>query len=250
MPKNVVGNIQVLFSETCLQAPAAIERIQESLPKRGSVKFLLIALLSLAGVYSGGSAQSSNYKPTLTTLEKQSLAAGEIIMREVESEHDQGQTIETIGLINASGELLLHILTDYTAYPEFMSAVDQVEIIDQTGVEATLNYILSPVLGFTKKYRIKIAPLQLEEEVWKIEWHFMEWPGLKPRETIGDTQGYWLIIEQAPHRSLVQYYVYSDPGPVPFGLGGLVDILSRDSIKDVFTETRDRAEKMIQLIDQ
>ena len=71
------------------------------------------------------------------------------------------------------------------------------------------------------------------------------WPGLTPMETIGDTQGYWLIIEQSENRSLVQYYVYSDPSPVPFGLGGIVDALGRASIEDVFNETRTEAVRMM-----
>jgi len=208
------------------------------------MRFLTIILLSLTGLMSESYAQSSNYNPMLNVKELRSIETGEIVMREIDSKHEKGQNIETIGLINASGETLLNILTDYTAYPEFMSAVDRVEIVDQNGDESTISYILVPMLGLKKKYRIKIMPIKLEEQVWKIEWHLVEWPGLTPMETIGDTQGYWLIIEQNPNRSLVQYYVYSDPGPVPFGLGGIVDALGRNSIENVFKETRDHAEKL------
>ena len=211
------------------------------------MKKLFITTLSLISLLSNISAQHSNYNPMLNVKELKSIEAGEIVMREIDSKHEKGQNIETIGLINASGETLLNILTDYAAYPEFMSAVDRVEVVGQDGDESTINYILVPMLGLTKKYRINIAPAKLEEQVWKIEWHLVEWPGLTPIETIGDTQGYWLIIEQNQNRSLVQYYVYSDPGPVPFGLGGIVDALGRDSIEAVFEETRDHAEKMARL---
>ena len=209
-----------------------------------SLTIIVLTQLVLTGPVSTCFAQSS-YNPMLNAQEQAKLAAGEIIMREIETEHDKGQAIETIGLIKASGDTLVHILTDYEAYPLFMSAVDQVEIVDQAGDETTLNYILSPMLGLVKKYRIKIAPTKLDEQVGKIEWYLVEWPGLTRLETIGDTQGYWLIIEQSQYSCLVQYYVYSDPSPVPFGLGGLVDALGRDSIEDVFNETRERAETMM-----
>ncbi len=205
----------------------------------------IVALYTLAGMLCSSFAQSSNYAPMLNADEKKSLDAGDIVMRELESTHGRGQTIETIGLINAAGDSLVHLLTNYEAYPEFMSAVDKIEVVGQTETESTLNYTLKPMLGLTKKYRIKIAPVKLEEQVWKIEWFLVEWPGLSPMETIGDTQGYWLIIEQSKHSSLVQYYVYSDNGPVPFGLGSLVDVLGKSSLKDVFNETRAQAEKMI-----
>lgn len=181
----------------------------------------------------------------LSVKEKQAIEAGEIIMREVETKQDRGQTIETIGFMRAPGDSLVKLLTDYADYPRFMAAVDVIEIVDRSGDETTLNYILRPMLGLTKKYRIRIAPHMLAEQVWKIEWSKVEWPGLSELETIGDTQGYWLIIEQSPSRCLIQYYVYTDPGLVPFGLGGIVDAIGRDSIEEVFMETRTEALKMM-----
>lgn len=206
--------------------------------------FVFIALAMLM-ITSAGYTQSSNFKPMLNPQEKQSIEAGEIVMRELVTNHQKGQTIETIGLMHASGEILVGLLTDYEAYPEFMSAVEKIEIVDQDGDQATLNYILTPMLGLTKKYRIKIAPVKLDEQVWKIEWHLVAWPGLTAMQSIGDTQGYWLIIEEGENRTLVQYYVYSDPGPVPFGLGGLVDVLGKNSIEEVFKETRAEAKRIM-----
>ena len=206
---------------------------------------IMSVLFTLAGLFCSSFAQTSNYAPMLNVKEKQSIEAGEIIMRELEAEQKRGQSIETIGLMPATGEILVQVLTDYATYPEFMSAVDTIEIVDAAGDTTTLNYILRPMLGLTKKYRIKIAPARLDEKVWKIEWRLVVWPGLTEMETIGDTQGYWLIIEESPTRSLIQYYVYTDPGYVPFGLGGIVDALGKSSIEEVFQETRAHAEKMM-----
>lgn len=202
-------------------------------------------ILAVLGMVSTIMAQSDQYLPMLNAGEQGRIQAGEIVLREVETKQEKGQTIEVIGLMPAPGELLVKILTDYEKYPEFMSAVNKIETMDMSGDTATINYILNPMLGLVKRYRINIGPTRLDEKVWKIEWQLVVWPELSEMETIGDTQGYWLIVEQSENRSLVHYYAYSDPGPVPFGFGGLVNALGRSNIEKVFEETRDRAEKLI-----
>jgi len=203
-----------------------------------------LLLLVITSFLSTSLAQPSVYMPILSVVERAELENGGTILRELKPSSPQGQTVEVIGLIKAPGENLVQLLTDYEAYPEFMSAVNLIGVVDQTGETTTLNYILNPILGYTKKYRIKIAPVKLDQGVWKIEWQMIPWPGLSPQETIGDTRGYWLILEETARQSLVQYHVYSDPGPVPFGLGGMVDVLSKRSIKAVFLETRSQAETL------
>ncbi|NQV41410.1 MAG: hypothetical protein HQ506_03565 [Candidatus Marinimicrobia bacterium] len=202
---------------------------------------VIFAVLGLASTIM---AQSDQHLPMLNADEQGRIQAGEIVIREIETEQEKGQAVETMGLMSVSGEILVRLLTDYESYPEFMSAVEKIEIVEKAGEQTTLNYILRPMLGLTKKYRIKIAPVQLDEKVWKIEWHLVTWPGLGEMETIGDTQGYWLIIEESPTRSFVQYFVYSDPGYVPFGLGSIVDALGKSSIEEVFMETRTHAGKI------
>lgn len=202
---------------------------------------LLSIFLFVIVIESSTTAQSHMYYPTLSARESQEIQAGEIVMREVKSSYGDRLSMETIGTMPASGETIYQILTDYASYPEFMSAVDKIEIVGNDSVGTTLNYILESMLGVVKRYRIKISSNQLEEKVWKIEWYLVEWPGLSAMETIDDTRGQWLIIQQSEKQSLVQYYVYSDPGYVPFGLGKAVDALGKGSIEEVFQETRQRA---------
>ena len=38
--------------------------------------------------------------------------------------------------------------------------------------------------------------------------------------------------------------VYTDPGPIPFGLGWIVDIVSKDSVSDILLRTKKRAESL------
>jgi len=192
--------------------------------------------------FSGLMAQTHHHAPTLTHEEILSLEAGEIIIREVKTGLGEGLSLEAIAYIKAPGEKLMNILTDYQTYPEFMSAVGEVQILDDTGRETILNYILKPILGVSKRYRLKMTPSKPDSLVWKLAWEQLPWPGLKPMETLADTRGHWLIIQQSPKRCLVKYYVYSDPGPIPFGLGGLVNMMGESNVTKVVEETRHRAE--------
>ena len=67
-------------------------------------------------------------------------------------------------------------------------------------------------------------------------------PGLRPEESIVDTSGY---REPAPssvaRKTAVRYIVYTDAGPIPFGLGWIVDSLSKDSIPQTMEALRKRA---------
>ena len=180
---------------------------------------------------------------SLSSEELARLQQGEIIIRESQPLKPDGQSFEIIGYMEASVGVLVQLLTDYQHYPDFIPSVDRVEIVEQQGPKATLNYHLKPILGRVKKYRVSISDKAMEGG-WIIHWQQVPWPELQAHETIADTEGSWQILEQNPERSLVVYSVYSDPGPIPFGLGMIVAVLSRSSIAEVFTATKLRAEQL------
>jgi hypothetical protein len=66
-------------------------------------------------------------------------------------------------------------------------------------------------------------------------------------ETIRDTSGYWRIEAQSENKSLTLYHLYTDPGPIPFGLGWIVDVLSKNSVPQVLLQTKDRTEELSRL---
>lgn len=198
----------------------------------------------LLATHAFSMAQTDNIYPTLTALEQQAIADGDVVLRELTSALPEGQLIETVGIIRSTQEALIDLLTDYHSYPEFMTDVAAVEVVEAVGDSSILNYYLKPILGYAKQYRLRIAPTRLSEKVWKLEWSLVSWPGLSPSQTIQDTRGYWLIIAEAPQQMLVQYSVDSDPGPIPFGLASLVEVLAKSKVKAVFEETRQRAEQL------
>jgi ribosome-associated toxin RatA of RatAB toxin-antitoxin module len=183
----------------------------------------------------------------LAEHEKKRVAQGDIVVREIDAGGGKGRTFEAIGLIKASRNNVLKVLKDYEKYPEFMPNVSRVEIVEQNGSAAVLNYTLSLPLGKIKKYRLKISENAPENQVSILEWQIQPWPELKRAETITDTTGYWRIEEKGENQSLVLYHVYTDPGPIPFGLGWIVDVLSKDSVPKALLQTKKRTEKLSQV---
>jgi hypothetical protein len=129
-------------------------------------------------------------------------------------------------------------------YPEFMPNVSRIDIVEQRGNDAVLNYTLALPMGNTKKYRLSLSERAAGNQFSILEWHMMKWPELKAEETIADTTGYWRIEEKSEKQSLVLYHVYTDPGHIPFGLGWIVDVLTKKSVPDVLLQTKKRAEKL------
>lgn len=184
----------------------------------------------------------------LADQEKKLIDRREIIVREIDNKIRGGRTFEAIGLINAPRSTVLQVLTDYEKYPEFMPNISKIEIVEQTDNVSVLNYTLTLPLGKIKKYRLKISVTEPENQSSIVQWQLQEWPGLKIEETIKDTTGYWLIKEKNEKHSLVLYHVYTDPGPIPFGLGWIVDVLSKNSVPEALLQTRFRTEKLAHTI--
>lgn len=208
-----------------------------------SIKRILVFIVFLIiGVFSIPLSAGDLYWILLNETEKDLVDQGEIILRETDIGKKNGRTFEAAGIIKAPVDVISGVLADYEHYPEFMPNVSRVEIMEQTDTEAVLNYTLKLPLGKIKKYRLKITLTRPDPQTSLIQWEYRNWPGLKAKETIKDTTGFWMIKEQADNRSMVLYHVYTDPGPVPPGLGWIVDILSKNSVPEAFLKTRSRAE--------
>jgi ribosome-associated toxin RatA of RatAB toxin-antitoxin module len=185
----------------------------------------------------------------LNAEEQQTVQAHEILVREKRPTNGKpGKAFEAVAIMKAKREIIRDIVMDYPRYPEFMPNVSRIEILAQDENTALLNQTLSLPLGKIKKYRIKLEASEPDEQTSLIQWQLQPWPELKPEETIRDTTGFWRIEELDAKRSLVLYHVYTDPGKIPFGLGWIVDILSKDSVPDVVTRTRERAERVSALL--
>ena len=177
----------------------------------------------------------------LVQQERELLSSGDVVLREVTNGKKGAKTFEAVGLIKATVSDVYQVLVKFEDYPKFMPNVSKCEVLKRTDDTAILNYTLRLPLGKVKKYRLSMT-FQNEKSRATLKWKLIEWQGLKKSETIEDTTGYWLLEEYAEKAGhiIALYHVYTDPGPIPLGLGWIVDILTKNSIPDVMIKTRER----------
>ncbi|MBW1848745.1 MAG: hypothetical protein JRJ27_16750 [Deltaproteobacteria bacterium] len=177
--------------------------------------------------------------------EKKLIEQGEILVRELPTHNENGRTFKAIGLINAEVDHIYKILQDYESYPEFMPNLDKIEILKQDSKSAVLNYTLDLPLNKVKKYRLS-TDFKHENGRAVIAWKLIPWPGLKESEKIKDSTGYWNLSDYPDKKGyvLAVYHLYTDPGPIPTGLGWIVNILTKSSVPDIVLNTRLRVQEL------
>jgi hypothetical protein len=169
------------------------------------------------------------------------LSGTEVALADVSKAGQPGKSFMAATIIDAPLPTLCAMIQDYAAYPSFMPNVDKVAVVratDATQVDMTLKL----PLGKVKKYRLRMEPKQSAAQC-QLSWKMLPWPGVAAEEAIADTTGYWLL---APHsleknKTVVKYMVYTDPGPVPMGLGWIVDSMSKGSMPKTLEALRQRA---------
>jgi len=222
-----------------------VKGVSEKLRKRkGGIDMLIVLILlsifvMVPTVPNEKAIAATNIE--LVQQERDLLLSGDIVLREVTNGKERGKTFEAVGLIKATVSEVYQVLVKFEDYPKFMPNVSKCEILQRADDRAILNYTLSLPLGKIRKYRLNMT-FQNYKSRAILEWKSIEWPGLKKSETIENTAGYWLLeeySEKAEH-IIALYHVYTDPGPIPPGLGWIVDILTKNSVPDVVIKTRNR----------
>ena len=204
-------------------------------------KSKIIILFFIYSTVLAGQDSLINRSITLTSSEKDLLAQGEIIVRDLSTDQKAGKTVEAIGLIKAGIDDVYQVLLNFEDYNEFMPNVAEVAIFKKDSNNAILNYTNELPLNKVKKYRLDMSYQKKKNEAM-FKWEMIEWPGLRKSETINNTTGYWLLKNYPDkHNHIIAlYHVYSDPGPVPLGLGWIVDILTYNSVPEIVINTRAR----------
>lgn len=152
-----------------------------------------------------------------------------------------GKTFIAATVISEPVGKLCSVLMDYPAYPQFMPNTEKTSVV-ATGDESTvIEMILKLPLGKTKKYRLKMVPAMTPESC-HLSWKLVPWEGLQQSETITDTSGYWQLTSDPNdgNKTLVKYFVFADPGPIPFGLGWIVELLAKISLPRTLEALRER----------
>ena len=166
------------------------------------------------------------------------LSENNVSLQDITPSGTVGKVFFAATLMHAPVPQICSLLQDYSAYPRFMPNTAQVKVTP-VGDLTLLDVTLHLPLGKVKKYRLQMTP-EVTPQSCKLAWKLLPSDGLKPEETIADTRGYWDIAPHPEHsgQSVVKYFVYTDPGPVPLGLGWIVDSMSKDSIPKMLDALR------------
>lgn len=173
-------------------------------------------------------------------LDVGSLSESKVTLLDVSKPGQAGKSFQAGTLIAAPVEKLCATIQDYAAYPGFMPNLSKIKVSPSAGA-TLLDMTLKLPLGKVKKYRLRMEP-KISAGSCQLSWKLVPWEGLKVEETIADTSGYWLFspLPADKRKTVVKYVVSTDPGPVPMGLGWIVDSLSKDSIPKTLEALRSK----------
>lgn len=194
----------------------------------------VLFLLSLNPLISGGASA--------TTIDFATLADKEVRVVDVSKPGSPGKSFIAATVINSPVQDVCAVLQQYDSYPAFMPNTQSTVVSQKAATHSVIDVTLKLRMGKIKKYRLRMEP-KVSAGSCVLAWKQLPWPGLKQEETIADTNGQWQLTPMGAGKTAVRYSVYTDPGPIPFGLGWIVDSLSKDSIPQTMEAVRKRSAK-------
>jgi len=155
-----------------------------------------------------------------------------------------GKTFTAFTLIAAPVPKLCSMVQDYASYSAYMPNTKSAVPIEAGDGYALVDMTLDLPLGQEKRYRLRLEP-ETPPGQCKLAWRLIPRADLRVSETIADTTGYWLFkpLPGSADKTVVEYHVYADPGPVPFGFGWIVDMMSKRSLPRTLEALRAQAAK-------
>lgn len=196
-------------------------------------KFLLFTLFAGAAVQVYAATQD---------IDAGALSDDKVEVLDVSKPGATGKSFLAATIINAPIPKLCAIILNFSVYPAFMPNTDKTTVVESSDNAALIDMTLALPLGKVKKYRLKMESVTNPQSC-HLSWKLVPRPDLKTAETIADTTGYWKMTPHPadPAKTVVKYFVYSDPGPVPLGLGWIVDAMGKDSLPKTLEALRTKA---------
>ncbi|SFG75164.1 Polyketide cyclase / dehydrase and lipid transport [Duganella sp. CF458] len=174
-----------------------------------------------------------------------SLAGGTIHVSEAPSPGLPGKAFTAWTLSPTPVAQLCATVQDYASYASFMPNTKSALPVGEGDGYVLVDMTLDLPLGQQKKYRLRLEQQQQpDSSQCKLAWRLIP-SGIAPADTIADTTGYWLFTPIAGEsgRTLIEYHVYADPGPVPYGFGWIVEMMSKRSLPRTLEALRAQAAK-------
>jgi hypothetical protein len=201
-------------------------------------------LAALAGSALSGSALASAL-PVPPAPDLAALADGTVHVAEAPNGGLPGKAFTAWTLVPATVPRLCAMVQDYPSYAAYMPNTRSAQPVGAGDGYVLVDMTLDLPLGQEKKYRLRLEEQRPDAGQCKLTWRLVP-TGLPPSATIADTTGYWLfkpVADGDAGKTLVEYHVYADPGPVPFGFGWIVDMMSKRSLPRTLEALRTQSGK-------
>lgn len=170
------------------------------------------------------------------------LRADKVEVRDVSEPARAGKSYLAGTLFAQPAANICATLFDFAAYPHYMPNTSKVDIVETDGTRTTIDVTLALPLGKIKRYRLQMVGVTSASGCM-LRWSLLPRAEIPPSEAIVDTVGSWYLSAHPDDKSktVVQYFVYTDPGPVPLGFGWIVDALGKESLPKSIDALRARA---------
>ena len=175
-------------------------------------------------------------------IDPATLSESKVAMFDASQAGAPGKSFLAATIIDAPLPALCAIIQEFSGYPDFMPSVAKTVVTRGADAATLVDMTLKLPMGKIKRYRLKMEA-KSSEQLCQLSWKMVPSAGVKPDESIADTTGYWQLTP-APfdkRKTVVRYFVYTDPGPVPLGMGWIVDSLSKDSLPKTLEALRAKA---------
>jgi hypothetical protein len=205
-------------------------------------KAALLAALAGAALPCAASASAASM-PQAPDIA--ALADGTVHVAEAPNGGLPGKAFTAWTLVPAPVQRLCAMVQDYPSYAAYMPNTKSAQAVGAGDGYVLVDMTLDLPLGQEKKYRLRLEEQRPDASQCKLTWRLVP-AGLPAADTIADTTGYWLFKPMPGGESgktLVEYHVYADPGPVPFGFGWIVDMMSKRSLPRTLEALRTQAGK-------
>ncbi len=176
----------------------------------------------------------------LNTDHWQNLFNGEVVVIQTTTDLGDGEHFQAYILIEAPIEDIFGVVSNFSEYNQFMPRVQ--DVLSTNSEDSTLffTYIIDLPLGLEYKYRISINTFTSDSLNW-LSWQMEDWN----ENSIVDTWGQWVLspLKNDPKTILVQYQVYTDPGYIPYGLGWIVEMVTKNNLPEILINTKKHVKK-------
>jgi hypothetical protein len=218
------------------RTPAVIAQFHDGLANMSMRKKNMLAALVIA--------TSAGASPAMAVeIDVARLSESQVAITDVSKAGVAGKSFLAATIIDAPVTQLCSIILNFPAYPSFMPNTDKTVVVQASDAYSLVDMTLKLPLGKIKKYRLRMEGKSSAQSC-HLGWKMVPQAELKPEETIADTTGYWELAlhPENKNKTVVKYFVYSDPGPVPMGLGWVVDSLGKDSLPKTLEALRGKAQ--------